>query len=215
MGGISQGRASDDSMNATATGFVSAIVLAAGLSSRFGRPKQLAMLEGKSLVRRAAEALVSAGLGEVIVVVGHRAAEVARELGGMDTRIVFNKNYRAGMGSSLKAGLAKVRPESRAVLVVLADQPFITTRLIRRILLVHRRTGSDVVASSSAGVVSPPVLFSSSLYGELAMIRDGAGARAVIEDHPGHQVVNVRARTLFDIDTESDLARARRALRPG
>jgi len=188
---------------------VSAILLAAGLSSRFGKAKQLAEFEGTPLVGRAVAMLERSPVGEIVVVVGHRAAEVARELAGTRARTVVNEDYETGLGSSLKAGVGALSGESRAVVVCLADQPFVTAELIGRIVSRHRQTGADVVASFSGGLVTPPVLFSSRLYGEMEELRGDRGAKFIIEKHPDFEKVDVELDVLLDVDTEEDLKRAR------
>ncbi len=110
---------------------VAAILLAAGLSSRFGRTKQLADLEGTALVRRAIDALQRSPVDEIVVVVGHRGDDVAEEIRKTRSKVVFNENYVEGVGSSLRAGVAALSRDADAALVCLADQPFITPELSR------------------------------------------------------------------------------------
>lgn len=197
----------------TAPGGVSAILLAAGLSRRFGKPKQLAELEGAALVRRALSTLESSPVDEVIVVAGHRANEVIGALEGSTVKVVFNERYRTGLASSITAGLAAIDPGSGAALICLADQPLVKSALIRRIVSRYRRTGSDVVASCSGGLVSPPVLFSRRVFGELERLRGDRGAKEVIEGHPGFEKVQVAPGILFDVDTQEDLERAEELLK--
>jgi molybdenum cofactor cytidylyltransferase len=194
---------------------ISAILLAAGLSRRFGRPKQLAELEGAALVRRALETLERAPVDEIVVVVGHRAPEVSREVRGTRARVVHNESFAEGLGSSLREGVAAIDSRSVAAIVCLADQPFVTRSLISRIVSRYRRTGVDVVASTAGGLVSPPVLFSRRLFGELSGVKGDRGAKAVIESHPGFETVEAGAHALLDVDTEADLERAGRILRLG
>ena len=164
---------------------VSAILLAAGRSTRFGAAKQLADLDGAALVRRACSTLRQTLVGEVVVVVGYRASRVSRELRGTGARVVVNQGYETGIGSSLRIGVSALGRESRAVVVCLADQPFVTAGLIDRIIARHRRTGAEVVASVSGDLVSPPVLFGRTLYGELAGLGGDRGAKSVIMRHAG------------------------------
>jgi len=161
-----------------------------------------------ALVRRAQTTLELSLVEEIVVVVGHRAGLVARELRGTSARVVVNEDYRSGLGTSLKSGVAALGSGSRAVVVCLADQPFVTVELIDRLVARYRRTGSDVVASASRGLISPPVLFSRRLYGELAELRGDRGAKSIIERHPGYEEVRVRPEILLDVDTEEDLRRA-------
>jgi molybdenum cofactor cytidylyltransferase len=192
---------------------VSAILLAAGLSTRFGSPKQLAELEGDALVRRALDMLERSPVDEVVVVLGHRASEVGKVVFGAKARVVFNEEYKSGMASSIRAGLAALGRDSRAVVICLADQPLVSPRLIGRIVSRWRSTGADVVASSSQGLVSPPVLFSRRLYHELAKLRGDRGAKVVIERHPDFETVPVRGGALLDIDSKEELLLAQDALR--
>ena len=100
-------------------------------------------------------------------------------------------------------------------MVCLADQPFVTEELIGRIVSRYRQTGADVVASVSEGLVTPPVLFSSRLYGEMAQLSGDKGAKFIIERHRGFERVDVEPDILLDVDTEQDLERARSILGDG
>jgi molybdenum cofactor cytidylyltransferase len=194
---------------------VAAILLAAGLSSRFGRSKQLADLEATALVRRAMDSLERSPVDEIVVVVGHRAADVTEKIRKTRSKIVFNENYEEGIGSSLRTGVAALSREASATLVCLADQPFVTPELLERIIARHRRTGADVVVSVSEGVITPPVLFARKLFGEIADLRGDRGAKSIIERHAGFERVRVRPEVLLDVDTEEDLGRAIKILRAG
>ena len=195
-------------------GLVSAVLLAAGLSRRFGRTKQLADLGGVALVKRAEATLARSSVGEVVVVVGHRSSQVVSALRGTSARVVVNEHYRTGLGSSLKTGILALSDESRTAVICLADQPFVTVELIDRIVSRHLETGAEVVASASGELISPPVLFSRSIFGELTCIPGDRGAKAIIERHPDYEKVRVKRGTLLDVDTEQDLERASRMLTP-
>jgi molybdenum cofactor cytidylyltransferase len=192
---------------------VSAILLAAGLSGRFGSPKQLAELEGAALVNRALDTLERSPVDEIIVVVGHSAPEVARIIAGAKAKVVVNREYRSGLASSIRAGLAAVSQESGAAIICLADQPLISPRLLARIVSRWRLTKAGIVVSSSQGQISPPVLFSRRLFHELEELRGDRGAKSVVERHPGFESVQVRSGALLDVDTEKELVQARAALR--
>src|SRR5947209_8753927 len=98
------------------------ILLAAGGSTRMGRAKQLLVYRGKTLLRRAADAAVGSGCTPIVVVVGADAAEATRELAGLDLTVEVNPAWERGMGTSLRAGLARLlreRPDATAVVVTL------------------------------------------------------------------------------------------------
>jgi len=195
---------------------VSAVLLAAGRSSRFGSTKQLAVLGGETLLGRALATLRRSPVDEVIVVVGHRAEDVSRM--ALGARVVVNEEYGTGMASSLRAGIGAVAPGAGAAVVCLADQPFVTPRLVSRLVARHRLTGADVVASccrspSGGALVAPPVLFNRRVFAEVAGLGGDRGAKAVIEAHPGFERVSVGCRALLDVDEAADLEAARAILR--
>src|SRR5512141_2033997 len=103
---------------------VAAIVLAAGASSRMGRPKQLLDWNGRPLVRAAAEIALAARLEPLLVVVGGAQAAVANALAGLPLQMIINPDYAAGQSTSLRAGVAALGQDVDAVVVLLGDQPF-------------------------------------------------------------------------------------------
>jgi|SRR5262245_55970121 len=116
---------------------VAAVVLAAGGSTRMGSPKQLLLLDGESLVRRAAKTALASRCSAVFVVVGAHAAAVARELDGLALTVVENLHWRDAMGSSLSIGIkaiAAAQPNFAAALITLADQPGVTPELLDRLV---------------------------------------------------------------------------------
>src|SRR5512137_2081416 len=114
---------------------VAAIILAAGLSSRLGRPKLLLPLNGRSLIRRTVEQVITAGGGEweeVVVVLGHEAARVQQELEGLPIRTIVNPQFAMGMSVSLIAGLHAISPQAEGVMIFLGDQPLVSTEVVRQ-----------------------------------------------------------------------------------
>jgi len=154
-----------------------------------------------------------ARVGEVAVVVGHEAGRVEAELGGAGVKLVVNAAYREGISSSIGAGVRAIRRDAPGVLVLLADQPFVSSKLLGRMLdAFSADQGRSTVAASHAGVVSPPVIFPRKYFRELERLSGDEGAKAVIERHRGSLLlVKIRsATTLADVDTREDLIRARR-----
>lgn len=182
------------------------IVLAAGASTRLGQPKQLLRLGGQTLVRRVTRVALAAGLDPVIVVVGHAAPAVRAEVADLPVTVVENPAYAEGQSTSLVAGLRALPPATRAVLVFLVDQPFVTAEIVRRLLATYEETGQPIVVPVHAGQRGHPVLFDSRLLPDLLAITGDRGAREVIQRHGG-QVALVTVATdavLRDIDTWDD-----------
>jgi molybdenum cofactor cytidylyltransferase len=187
---------------------VGAVVLAAGSSSRMGRPKQTLRFGGESLLRRAALAALGAGCRPVIVVTGAHAELSRGELDGLDAREVLNPLWETGMASSVRAGVeALAGADADAAVLLLCDQPHVTADIIAGLVAAHRATGRPVVASAYGGSFGVPALFVRALFAELARLEGTAGAKQVIKRHaseahflsfPGGEV---------DVDTPDDFSR--------
>jgi molybdenum cofactor cytidylyltransferase len=162
---------------------VGAIILAAGESSRFGRPKQLVKLEGKPLVRRVADAALAANCSPVIVVTGNAAGEVKRVLRATNAIIVENKEWKKGIGTSIRAGieyLTKNAPNVDAAVLLTCDQPFVDADVLNRLITLHFKTKKPIVASAYADTLGIPALFERSIFPELLLLRGSSGAKPVI-----------------------------------
>jgi molybdenum cofactor cytidylyltransferase len=196
----------------TARPFVSGLLLAAGSSSRFGRVKQLEQLDGATLVERAVKTLCDSDVEEVVVVVGNAAAEVQRRVGERDVNFVLNPDFKTGLSSSLKVGIRSLDGKSEAVVVCLADQPFVTVELVDEVVARFRSSGADAVSAASGDLISPPMLISRKLYGQVAALKGDKGAKAIAMAQPSFVRVEVNKDILLDIDTEEEMSRAKELL---
>jgi len=187
---------------------IAGVVLAAGASTRMGENKLLFRLGGEALVARAARTAAEAGLDPVIVVLGHDAARVERELEGLACRRVHNADHASGQGSSFRAGIAAVPPSSPAAVVLLADMPHVSAAMIAALLERRGATGAALVVSDYGGVPAPPTLYGRSLFAEIA---EGSGCgRDVVRRHRAEmETVAWPAERLADLDEPSDVERLR------
>ncbi|TMP96604.1 MAG: nucleotidyltransferase family protein [Verrucomicrobia bacterium] len=138
---------------------IGAVILAAGESSRFGRPKQLIQFRGKSLVRRMVHAARRARCSPTLVVIGAHHGEIERELKAEDAIIVENENWRLGIGTSICAGMRRLidaAPTLEAVVLLVCDQPFVDARTIARLITLREKTKRAIVASSYANTLGVP-----------------------------------------------------------
>lgn len=184
---------------------IATIVLAAGASSRMGRPKMLLPIGERTLLAASVEPFLTAGLGRVVVVLGKDARRVRAESGlPIDPRlhVVVNRRWREGMSSSLRRGLATCAGAD-AVLVALGDQPGVTVERLKRIAGAWHPGVALVVPMVSATRAAHPVLFAQCLWEDLRGLRGDVGARAVVQRHLD-RAVRVTVPPLADLDVEGD-----------
>ena len=160
---------------------VAAVVLAAGTSSRMGRPKLLLPLGGKSLVRRAVESAVASRAKQIVVVTGAYRELVEREVAGLSVKLAHNPDFAGGMSGSVRAGIKAVRPETDAAVVVLADQPFVGTEVLDALIEVYEVSHAPIVRPRYAGQPGNPVLWDRSLFGELMLQQGDQGGRELLK----------------------------------
>jgi len=182
-----------------------AIILAAGLSRRMGRPKLLLELEGRPIIRHAVERVISAGIRHVIVVAGPDHEGLARALDGLPVRFVVNPAPEAGQGSSVGVGVRALPPGTTAVLIALGDQPGVPTEVIPALLAALKTPAKAIAAPRYADGLGNPVLFAASVFPELLVLAGDRGARAVVERDPSRLAqIDIGSRMPRDIDTPED-----------
>jgi molybdenum cofactor cytidylyltransferase len=196
---------------------ISAIVLAAGLSTRMGKPKLLLRVEGEPILGKVLAVLRHSRVDEVVVVLGADARRTRKAVRFESERIVVNPKYSEGMSSSLRLGLRKVSPDADAALVVLGDQPYLSSSTVDRIIEEYLAKNPPVVVPVYGGTRGNPVLFARAVFADVMRISGDVGAKSVVDKYRDRVLeVPVRdAGILFDVDTPSDYQRAssRQAMR--
>jgi molybdenum cofactor cytidylyltransferase len=188
---------------------ISALVLAAGEGTRFGGTKQLEVVRGKPLVQHAVDAAASAGVDEVVAVLGHDALRVrdALEL-PPGARSVMNDRYAEGQSTSLAAGLRALDPASEAAVVLLADQPGIEARHVSALASAFGDGHPEIVRIRFRDGPGPALL-ARSVWDEAAELTGDTGARALFEAHPERvRWVAFDQDAPVDVDRQADLGRA-------
>lgn len=192
---------------------VSAVVLAAGASTRMGTQKLLLQFGGEPLLRRTVRQVCDAGFDDVLVVVGHEHEKTLGALEGLAVRHVVNADYASGMGSSFRTAVEHV-PDSAAAMFALADQPFVTAREYQTVLETYRQHGSPIVSVRYGEIMAPPHLFERTFFTELSQLQHGA--RPVLQRHADKAtIVRFAADLLVDIDTPEDYELAKDRLASG
>jgi CTP:molybdopterin cytidylyltransferase MocA len=185
---------------------VAAVVLAAGGASRYGSLKQIALLNGIPLVRRAALAAASAGLDPVIVVAGKNHEFVEHALIGLErTTVIVNDKWQSGQASSLRAGLdAASAAECDGALIMLSDQPLIGRGALDRILAGFS-AGHRIVAAAFNKTIGAPVVFGSEFFDDLRKLDGDSGAGKWLRERPSLVTPVQLPEAATDIDTTSDM----------
>jgi molybdenum cofactor cytidylyltransferase len=195
---------------------LAAVVLAAGLSRRMGRAKLLLTIEGRAVVRMAAENVLAAGVERIVVVSGTEQEAIADALAGLPVRFAINPTPEAGQGSSIAVGVAALPESADAALIVLGDQPFLSPEVIPALAAASARTGLPIVAPRYRDGRGNPVLFARAVFPELLALAGDRGARAMIErDRSRVAVVDFETSMPADIDTPEDYERLRGRGRTG
>ncbi|WP_306591979.1 nucleotidyltransferase family protein [Geothrix sp. 21YS21S-4] len=180
---------------------IPALILAAGAGRRMGGPKALLVIEGESLLRRAARAALAAGCGPVVAVVG--AWDPG--LQGLAVHAVPNPDAAEGMASSIRVGMAALPAGTEAVLILAVDQPAVDADLLRRLLALAAADPSRPAACAYAGTLGVPAVLPRRLFPELMGLQGDRGAKGILLREgaaslpfPGGEA---------DLDTPGDLGR--------
>jgi molybdenum cofactor cytidylyltransferase len=194
-----------------ATGLISGVILAAGTSSRLGRPKQLLELGGQPALQHAIDRAASGGLDEIVVVLGHEAPLVRSAIRLPSfARVVINADYSSGQASSLRAGLAAVDDRSEAAAVLLGDQPGVEPSAVTAVLGAWRDGQASVARAVYRGEPGHPVVIGRAAFDAFAGAAGDDGGRTALE---GLNVLQVEIGTAPppDIDTWEQYEAVRRA----
>lgn len=185
---------------------IAGVVLAAGDSSRMGRPKQTLPFRGKTILEAVVDTALASSLAKVVVVLGHHAAELSALLAGRNADLVTNADYLKGQSTSTRLGLQAVQDDADAALFLLGDQPLVAPATIESLLDAYRQQPSPIIQPVFEGQRGNPVLFGRETYAHFASLADDQGARALFK------IFGERVRQIpvpdpyihFDIDTAAD-----------
>lgn len=191
---------------------ISGLVLAAGMSTRMGSQKALLDWGGEPLIAYQVKQLREAGCDEVIVVLGHQADRVHRNIRRLPCRVMLNPRYHSGRSGSLRIGAKAVNRDADMIVVVNVDQPCSADRL--RALIAAHRPDAAATRPIHDGRHGHPVVVSGRLRPEMLAVTDEQeGLREILGTHAG-EVYDIPAddRCLLDVNTPEDYSRARQRL---
>ena len=186
------------------------IILAAGESARFGRPKQLLQLKNRCLVEWVLDAALASELSKIVLVLGYAHQKIQKALGKKirhaKLQIVINPHYHKGQSHSLQVGMSSVINVFPAVMFLLADQPLVDAATINCLLNKFWSADKDICVPTFRGKRGNPSIFSQKFYKHIMKIKGDIGARQIIKTHPERVLeIEIRDPLLFsDVDTPED-----------
>ncbi|MFD0792728.1 NTP transferase domain-containing protein [Mucilaginibacter litoreus] len=185
------------------------IILAAGASSRLGHPKQNLLYKGKTLLERAVDAGIRSPCRPVVVVLGANAEDITLSNISNEADLVYNKHWQQGQSASIKAGITELQkhPNITSAIMMLCDQPFVTSKLLSNMLQVRLQTQKPVVACSYNGTIGVPALFNKGLFGHLLSLSGNHGAKQLLQAQENDVAIVEFEEGSIDIDTLADYER--------
>lgn len=186
---------------------IGTVILAAGSSSRLGRPKQLLEFGGMTLLSHTVTEAANSNTCSVVVVLGADGDLIANEIDGDIVSIVNNKNWEEGMASSIRLGLntsLQNNPKIDAIIIMVCDQPFISTGVLNNLMATHMKAGKPIVACNYGEAIGTPALFHKSLFNELMQLKGDVGAKKIIQQHRNEVATVLFPKGSIDIDTMED-----------
>jgi len=183
------------------------VILAAGASTRLGKPKQLLQYHGKTLLNHAVNEAINAKADAVVVILGKNADLFKNEIDNEKVRVAINKNWEEGMASSVRLGLdtlLKIKPYMDAVIFMVCDQPYISSLILNELITAQQKTTKQIVTCNYGETIGPPALFHKKYFRELAKLKGDVGARNIIQQNMNDVTTILFPEGKIDIDTEED-----------
>lgn len=183
-----------------------ALILAAGKSSRLGKPKQLLVFEGQTLIERAINTALEANCDPVVVVLGAYQKELQQHIKGTAAQTIENQNWEQGMGTSISAGIKVLQKWGNVnqVIIMLSDQPFVTKMHLEALLHTKTKNQKEIIASQYKNRMGVPVLFDHSCFPLLEKLKGAEGAKKLIDSEKEKVETVPFEKGKIDIDTEAD-----------
>lgn len=191
------------------------VILAAGGSSRLGRPKQMLAWEGKPFIVHVVQNALDASLKPLVVVTGADHTQIASALEGFQVTLVHNENWPDGQSTSMRAGLAALSERIDSALFMLSDQPQISPNLLRQLMEAYSENRKAITAPLAGGKRGNPVLFAHETFSALNAVSGDKGGRAVFDKFDVDWLPWVDDRILMDVDSQENLERLKEAYFPG
>jgi len=183
------------------------VILAAGASTRLGKPKQLLQYRGKTLLGHAINEATNSNADAVVVIFGKDADLFKKEIDEKKIRVAINSSWEEGMASSVRLGLdtlLNAKPYIDAVIFMVCDQPHISSSILNELIKTQQKTTKQIVSCNYGESIGPPALFHKKYFKELMKLSGDAGARKIIQQNMNDVATILFPEGKIDIDTKED-----------
>ena len=192
---------------------IAAVILAAGMSKRMGKPKHLLPLNGEPLIYYSITLALQQNLHPIVVIAGQHKKEIEKVIQCDNVTYLYNPDYQSGMASSLKLGIEAVSYEADAAMIFLGDQPFVPIQVVQALIKeyeLNKDQGVCIVRPRYAGELGHPILFDGRLFEHFNKIDGDEGGRSIIRNHKEQLKIIDFSESLWgmDVDTPEDYERA-------
>jgi molybdenum cofactor cytidylyltransferase len=193
---------------------ISALLLAAGSSTRMGQPKALLPIQGQPVIRRCLTTLLQGSIGEIILILGPEAETVAAILEDLPIKIIYNTLPRSEMATSVRLGFQAMDPQAAGAVVFLADHPLVQADTLRQLTAKAAGSPEGIIIPTFQGRRGHPTLFAKNL---LADLYQGFNLREIIQRHADKTVYLAveDEGVVLDMDTPEDYREICRRLEEG
>ena len=186
---------------------ISILILAAGSSSRMGMPKQLLKFGNTTLLGNTINQCLGVSAENVCVVLGANLKEIKENINFENITIIENENWQSGMGTSISCGIDFIQKNFQkcdGVLITLADQPYITSSYLKKLIDLYNSTSKKIVASKVENRISVPAIFDACYFEELKKLNQDKGAKDILKKHANNVKALSSTINFIDIDTVED-----------
>jgi molybdenum cofactor cytidylyltransferase len=183
------------------------VILAAGASTRLGKPKQLLQFRGKTLLAHAVNEATNSNADAVVVIFGKDADLFKKEIDEKKVRVAINSSWEEGMASSVRLGLDTLlndKPYIDAVIFMVCDQPHISSSILNELIKAQQKTTKQIATCNYGESIGPPALFHKKYFKELMKLSGDAGARKIIQQNMNDVATILFPDGRIDIDTNED-----------
>lgn len=182
------------------------LILAAGSSRRMNQPKQLLPFKNDVLLTHVIKQALAVSKENVFVILGANSNLISQEIKSFSVNILCNKQWKKGIGGSIAYGVSEIKKlkKHHRVVVLLADQPSISTKYIQSLLIDHVNHQNKITVTACRNYTGVPAVFEQDFFQELILLSNDDGAKPILKKHKLQVSKFVTDKEILDIDTPEE-----------